>query len=269
MFRGTMALVIATKISLAPSPEETFDRTLECYNKLKDSKFSASDFLAIAAHLIVAEAEIYDIDTVIRKARDIYEGMRKNRRFMTGDQDYIFSVMLALSDISPIEGVARIKELYDKLKKDFIWVDGNSIQALCQLLTLGGKTDEALEHLREIRATFKAKKIKLDRSHTLPSLGALSLLNVEGEVLANQVLETQTHLRKQKGFGYFSIDNDELLLYVSAIVMSVHTDDLNQDILATTSTSLLNMLIAQQMTMVIVIMASTTASSVAATSGSY
>ena len=254
-FRGTMALVIATKISLSPSPEEAFNQTLACYNKLKEAKFTPSDFLVIAAHLIISTSKPSEIDGIIQKAREIYEGMRKNRWFSTGNQDYIFSVMLAMSDINPAEGVARIKELYDILKKDFAWVDGNSIQALCQLLTLGGKTDEALEHLRDIRATFKANKIKLDRSYTLPSLGALSLLNVEGEVLANQVLDIQSQLRKEKGFGYFSIEDNELLLYASAIVTSIHTDNLNQGILATASTSLLNLLIAQQMTMMTVIMA--------------
>ena len=267
-FRGTMALVIATKISLAPSPVETFNRTLDCYNKLKDSKFGISNFLVIAAHLIVAETELYDVDQVVKKARDIYEGIRKNRRFMTGEQDYIFCVMLALSDIDPIEGVARIKELYDTLKKDFAWVDSNSIQALCQLLTLGGKTDEALEHLREVRATFKGKKIKLDRSYTLPSLGALSLLNIDGEILANQINDMQERLRKEKGFGYFSIDDNELLLYIGAIATNIYTDQMNPDILATTSTSLLNLLIAQQMTMMIVIIAASSASSSASRGGS-
>lgn len=263
MFRGISYLAIATKLSLSGNHEAVFNDTLEISKKLKSAKFRSSDYLAVAAYLIAINTTSSNYDRVIDRSRAFYDGMKKNGWFRTGQDDYIFSIMLGLSDIEPEIGIGRIQELYEKLKSEFKWAGAASIQALCQMLTLGGKTDEALQHLLCIRNTLRSNKIKLDRAFTLPSLGALSLLEIDGEVLANDLLEAQRYLRKQKGFGSFSISNQELLLFSSAIMTSAYGDELKSGVVAATSTSFINMIIAQQIAMMI---AATTAATAAAAS---
>lgn len=264
MFRGNMNFVIATKLSLTRNHEAIFADILELATKLKNAKFRSSDYLAVGAYLIASNTTNSNYDHTIARAKTFYDGMRKNSWFRTGEDDYIFSIMLALSDIEPTVGVARIQELYEKLKSEFKWAGANSIQALCQMLTLGGKTDEALDHLLCVRNTLRSARIKLDRTYTLPSLGALSLLQVDGEVLANQLLEAQRYLRKQKGFGSFHITTQELLLFSSAIITSTYTDQMQDGVVAATSTSIINMIIAQQ---IAVMIAATSAATAAAASG--
>lgn len=261
LFRGNMNFVIATKLSLTGNHEQVFADTLELAQRLKDAKFRSSDYLAVGAYLIATHTTRDNYESIITRARAFYDNMRKQSWFRTGQDDYIFSIMLGLSDIDPAVGAARIQELYDKLKSEFKWAGANSVQALCQMLTLGGKTDEALEHLLCVRTTLRSQRIKLDRTYTLPSLGALSLLEVDGEVLANQLLEAQRYLRKQKGFGSFSISTQELLLFSSAIIASVYTEEMDGNVMAATSTSIINIIIAQQVAMMI---AASTAAAAAA-----
>ena len=263
MFRGIMLLTIATKLSLTGNHEELFSDTLELAKQLKEAKFRSSDYLAVSAYLIASHTTRDNYENTIARARSFYDAMKKASWFRTGQDDYIFSIMLGLSDIEPTAGVARIQELYQELKSEFKLAGANSVQALCQMLTLGGKSDEALEHLLCVRNTLRSQKIKLDRTYTLPSLGALSLLQVDGDILANQLLEAQRYIRQQKGFSSFSISTQELLLFSSAIISTTYAEEMQSDILAATSTSMINMIIAQQ---VAIMIATTTAATAAASS---
>ena len=259
MFRGNMSLFIAAMLSLDDGCQGRLDHVSEVYELLKAEKFRASDYLAVAAYLIVADTERENYQRVVLRSRLFYEGMRKNNRWRTGQDDYIFAVMLGLSDIDDTFGVQRVQELFERLRPEFKMAGANSVQALAQMLTLGGKSDEALGHLLLLRNTLRSRRIKLDRAYTLPALGALSLLPVDGNILVEDILEAQRFLRSQKGFGSFSISTQELLLFSSAIISSVYARDLSDTVVSSTSVSIINIIIAQQIAMIVAVTAASTA----------
>jgi len=259
MFRGNMSLFIAAMLSLDNSCRQRLADVTDVYDRLKAAKFGASDYLAVAAYLIVADTDRQNYQATVERAKKFYDAMKKNNWFHTGQDDYIFSVMLGLSDIDIVVGTERIQELYQRLKPEFKRAGGNSVQTLSQMLTLGGKSDEALEHLLLLRNSLRNHKIKLDRAYTLPALGALSLLPVDGDTLVSDLLEAQSFLRTQKGFGVFSISTQELLLFSSAIISSVYAKEMDDKIVASTSVSIINIIIAQQIAMIVAVTAATTA----------
>ena len=259
MFRGNMSIFIAAMLSLDNGCRQRLSDVTDVYDMLKAAKFHASDYLAVAAYLIVADTDRANYQNTVDRARQFYAGMKKNNWFHTGQDDYIFATMLGLSDIDLATGTARVHELYQRLKSEFRMAGGGSVQALSQMLTLGGKSDEALEHLLLLRSSLRNHKIKLDRAYTLPALGALSLLPVRGDILVNDLYEAQNFLRAQKGFGRFSISTQELLLFSSAIISSVYAKEMNDKIVASTSVSIVNIIIAQQVAMIVAISAATTA----------
>ena len=259
MFRGNMSIFIAAMLSLDNGCRQRLSDVTDVYDMLKAAKFHASDYLAVAAYLIVADTDRANYQNTVDRARQFYAGMKKNNWFHTGQDDYIFAAMLGLSDIDVAAGTRRVNELYQRLKPEFRMAGGGSVQALSQMLTLGGKTDEALEHLLMLRSSLRSHKIKLDRAYTLPALGALSLLPVRGDVLVNDVYEAQKYLRAQKGFGRFSISTQELLLFSSAIISSVYAKEMNDRVVAATSVSIVNIIIAQQVAMIVAVSAATTA----------
>ena len=259
MVRGNMSLCIAAKLSLNENRKQLINDTMTVYDRMKDAKFRASDFLAVAAFLIAANTERHNHQNTIERAREFYEGMKKHRWFHTGQDDYIFSVMLALSDIDPISGSDRIEQLHQRLLPEFKRAGGNSVQALCQMLALGGKSDEALDHLITLRNSLRSKKIKLDKAYTLPSLGALSLLPVDGDTLVSDILEAQSYLRSQKGFSPFTVSTQELLLFSSGIISYAYSEDVKGTIAASISTGIASIIIAQQISMIVLMTVSASA----------
>jgi len=264
-FRGNMALSIAAMLSLKNNREELFDESVTVYNMLKSAKFWASDYLVVAAYEIAVNANPEKYEKVIIRMRGFYYGMKSNGFFRTGQDDYIFSAMLGLSDIDVNTGTERIEQLYKRFKSEF-W-SGNSVQALAQVLVLSGDCEAAADRVVAIRDEMKAQKTRLDRMYTLPALGVLALLPVDTNTIVREISEAGTFLRTQKGFGSLSVTKQALLLFASAIVASVYAEGLKEDVVtASVSTSIASILIAQQTAMIAAMSASAAAVSVSVSS---
>jgi len=259
-FRGNMSLCVAAMLSLENNRQDLIERTLSAYELLKSAKFRSSDYLTVAAFQIAAHAEPTRIPQAVQRMRDFYDGMKVQRWFHTGEDDYIFAAMLGLSDIDAAAGTEHIEQLYRQLKPEFR--GGNSVQALTQVLVLGGTRFGAAERVLALRDALKRQKIRLDRADTLPSIGILALLPVDIDTIVSDMAEAQTFLRAQKGFGGFSaVSTQELLLFVTAIVASGYAD--SNLLTASLSTSIASILIAQEAA---IIAASSSAATIAATS---
>ena len=253
-FRGNMALCIAALLSLSENPQELLEETLNVYGLLKNVKFRASDFLVIAALEIAKQTTPDNYESVVDRARQFYDGMKAFSFFHTGHDDYIFSAMLGLSDLDVKDGVSRINQIYDRLKDEF-W-SKNSVQALAQILVLSG-ADDGIDRILVYRNALREQKIKLDKTYTLSSLGVLSLLPVEIDVVVRDMNDAKRYLRSQKGFSSFSVSTQELLLYTVAVVANEYAQNIKDGVLtATLSTSIANIIIAQQMAMIAAITAS-------------
>lgn len=260
-FRGNMAIAVAALLSFSENREQLLSDTLTLYGRLKDARFWSSDYLVMAAYQIAAHADPQEYDQTIERARAFYEGMKARHWFHTGQDDYIYAVMLGLSDIPVPEGTDRMERLYTALKPQFF--SGNSVQALTQVLVLGGETEQTVARLLALCENLRARKLRMDRENTLPILGMLTLLPADVDILAGHVEETYTALRMLKGFGSLSTTKQELLLLSAALVASVIADDAKSGVLPALSTSIANIIIAQQAAM-----AAIAASSAAAASSS-
>ncbi|MCF7757914.1 DUF4003 domain-containing protein [Paenibacillus xylanexedens] len=262
-FRGNSAISIAAMLSLTTDEETRLADTLHVYDLMKEIKFRNSDYLVIAAYQIATQTSPDQFQPTVERAKSFYDGMKAEHRFLTGQDDYIFAAMLALSDLEVDTGVARMEQLYGELKPEFS--SRNSVQALTQVLVLGEDIPDAGARVIALNEAFRKRDLRMDKTYTLPSLGILSLLPSDRDSLVDEVAETNDWLRTQKGFGAWSIDKQELLLFSSALVAIQHVEDLRNGVLTTTiSTSITNIIIAQQAAMA----AAATASAAAASSSS-
>lgn len=242
-FRGISAICIAALLSLSPQPQQQLAATLAVYDLLKERKFRASDYLVIAAYQIAAHTPYDRYTAAIDRTQAFYEGMRSKHRFLTRQDDYIFAAMLGLSDIPVEQGLEQLEQLYVTLKPEFF--SGNSVQALTQVLVLGG--EDLTSRVLSLREAFRARDIRLDKEYTLSSLGILSLIPYEQQQLVSDVSDTYEYLRPQKGFGGWSVNKQELLLLSAALVSYQYVDNVRNGIIESTlSTSLTNIIIAQQ-----------------------
>jgi len=244
-FRGNMALGVATLLSLSADPQGLFRQTLAVYELLRATKLRNSDYLVVAAYQIAAQTEPAQYPNAVARTRAFYDGMKAHRFLQTGQDDYIFAAMLGLSRLDPVTGTDRIERVFDRLRGDFR--EKNSIQALAQVLVLGGTDDIAITRIIALRDALRAQKIRLDKTFTLPSLGVLALLPVDPGVIARDIDQAQAFLRAQQGFGRLSVTTQELLLYATGIVADGYARTIDAGVLAATiSTSITNIIIAQQ-----------------------
>ena len=262
VFRGDSALSIATLLSMSANADRLLNDTLTVYELMKKSKFGSSDFLVVAACLVARQADPGRFAEVANRARAFYEGMKKAHWFITGQDDTIYSAMLGLSNLAVDAGVDRIERLYEELKPDFC--SRNSVQALAQVLVLGGESTDPTSRVRALADAFRAEGLKLDKEYTLPALGVLALLPLDKEATVRSVIETFGYLRMQKGFSAWAVNKQELLLLSAALVAFISADDMEKDIVTSAlSTSIASMVIAQQTA---VMVAAVTAASAAASS---
>jgi hypothetical protein len=169
--------------------------------------------------------------------------MKANHFIAADSDDYIYSAMLALSDLDIAEGSRRIEQFHEAQKNEF-W-DKGSVLALSQVLTLCGADDAIVSRLREMRGAFRAQGIKLDRAYTLPMLGMLASLPLPIESLVMGIADAQAFLRSEKIFGPFYISAQEPLLIVSALVADEYAAGFQKSVLnMTLTTGIANIIVA-------------------------
>jgi len=265
-FRGIASYCIAAKLSLQDEPKNLFDDTLAAYDRLRDAKFAKSDQLAVAAYILASSAEKFNFKKIADKAGQYRDGLRGRLWFLSGIDDSVFSVLLALSGGTPAQGIQRIEELNGRLRPEFKWQSRATVQSLSQVLALGGKSDDALNCLLDLNTALRAHKIRLDRPYTLPALRILSLLPVDKSVIVTDLIDAQTFLRRQSGFK--TVSSSELLLYATAIVASTYADDSSGTLAASAAVSTINIIIGQQIAVMIAAMIASSAAASAAASAS-
>lgn len=260
-FRGNAAMSVATLLSLSDDPQGQLLNTLSVYALLREAKFASSDFLAMAAFTIAAGADPQNHADAVKRARAFYDAMKRAHPFLTGQDDAIFAAMLGLSDIGLAEGEARMERLFAALKPEF--GSGGGTQALAQILTLAGESDEAVKRLFALRDAFGEKKLRFDKGFSLPSLGVLSLLGAGAEEVVSDTFGIFDFLKGQKGFGFWTTTKQELMIFAAALVAMEQAEE--GILAAALSVSVANIMIAQQAAVMAAVAASS-AGAVAASS---
>ena len=255
-FRGNISLFFAALLALSGEPETVLNKSIDVFNLLRQERMKNSDFLVIAAYEIASQTETVRFNEVVVRTAQFYEGLSDRRFFLSDQDDYVFAAMLALSDIELTSGLQRIESIYQKLWGEF--KGRNSVQNMSQILALGGLDLVCTDRVLRLRDAFRKQHIKLDKPHTLSSLGVLAMLPIEVETIVNDVDEVQKKLRQSKGFGRFTVSTDELLLFATAIVSGNYARQLSDNTLsATLATSIANIILVQQALMIASIVATT------------
>jgi len=251
-FRGNLAIYMAAALSLHSQPETILADTLYVYDLLKQQGFWSSDYLVVTAYEIAVNTEKTLYPHKVQRTREFYDEMKSNHRFHIGKDDYIFAAMLALTDMDVHAGANKLKKLYLRLKPEFgFFIGANSILTLSQMLILGDSTEECVLNLLRLNRTLKKRKIRMDKTYTLPSLGVLGILGADNNALVDDLIGARDYLRNQKGFGHFSVSTQELLLYAVSLVTHVYAESTESNIMkAGVTTSITNLLIAQQVAMI-------------------
>ena len=260
-FRGISEVVTLTKLSMSKNPQERLVRIQSVYAALKEW-FRNSEFLVLAAAIVVDLAEPAAYVELAARAREIYNQMKSNHPFLTGGEDSTFAVLFALSDLAPCDADAEMERCYTLLKNAFF--SGNALQSLSHVLALGQAP--AAQKCERVAALFQLLKDaghKYGTGYELPTLGVLALLDTDLAELAQRMTEADAFLKAQKGFGsVFGIGSRQRLMYAGMLTMGDAVPQTTIQAAALQGT--MSLIIAQQAAVCASMAASTAAASAAA-----
>ncbi len=261
-FRGNIKLPLICMLAAGDEPEARWEGTERTYGLLKEAFFS-SEYLALAALILSEEVPETDIPALAARGKGLYQRMRKEHPFLTGQEDSVFALLLAQSERSDDELIDDMEACYRLLDERF--PKGNGLQSASHVLALSQEAPE--EKARRLIALFDAIEAgggKYGKDRQLPILAALSLGEGPVEDLSRGILDLDGLLARQKGYrGIFSLDRRTRTMH-AAMLLSL--PDRRPDLVNAAAQQTTLALIAAQQALMCAVVASSVASSAAANS---
>ncbi len=223
--RGAAECALICMVDLRGGDEMYFDQLIENYGRLK-KEFWAAPQLALAAEVLSEKHSQDECDAVVKRAKGLYQQMKKNHPFLTGENDYLMCTVLADSDKSDEKLISEMEACYTYLKQNLKWTDSDSLQSVSHTLAQYDASPEIkCQAVIDLYGMFKEKKRHYDKYHGLPLLALLTQLEVDRRTLVSEVIEVSDWLKSQKGFGNFVLGEDVRMMYAALLVYQDYAEN--------------------------------------------
>ncbi len=264
-FKDISFFILSTLFSLEKNQEEMFLKTKNIYEEMRKTGFRASPYLTLAAFSVAKQKPEQDVGAVISRAKEFYDAMKREHRFLTAADDYGYAAMLAATDLNIASTINEMEMCYELLKKNF--GVGNELQSLTHVLAMGEEpAQEKCDRVLEVFESLNNKDCKISKYHNLANLGILVLVSEDVEKLTDEIAEVNKYLLGKKGFGRWSISKQDRTLFSSVLVVEEYLKESKKDSLTMTlANGITNLIIAQQTAMIIAV----SSASAAAAASSY
>ena len=264
-FRGNVKLPLLCMLAAGDDPEERWDRTRRYYALLKES-FYGSEYLALGAMLLSDAVQEEDVPALAARGKGLYQRMKKEHPFLTGQADSVFALLLAESQRTDDELIDDMETCYRLLDERF--PKGDGLQSASHVLALSPKTPE--EKVRRMIALFDGIQNaggKYGKDRQLPILAALSLGTDSEDELVRGIMDLDGLLAQQKGYkGVFGLDRRTRMMH-AAMLLSL--PDRQMEVVNAAAQQATLAMIAAQQALLCAVVASSAASSAAASSSSH
>lgn len=241
-FRGIANLAVAAQLAQYDDPQTMMYKAIRAYDILKQSGFSASDYLVIASMMLAAYADEQSYPQTAEKAMEIFKLMKKHHPFITAREDHGFAVLMAMNSMEPEAVMEEAERCYDTLKARFTYA--NAVQSLSHILALGSTpSHDKCQKVFELFDIIKDRGCKYGTGLELPSLGIVALIDTPVETLGDNIAQVNEFLLTHKGRGSLGIGRTQRVMYATALVV--------QDYLDSNSHLALDMALANNVTSVI------------------
>ena len=261
-FRGNVRLPLLCMLAAGDEPEARWERTQRCYALLKESFFS-SQYLALAALLLGDGAKEEDLPALAARGKGLYQRMKQEHPFLTGQEDSMFALLLAESPRSDDALIEDMEACYTLLDQRF--PKGDGLQTASHVLALSDDAPERkVERMLSLFDGIEAAGGKYGKDRQLPILAALSLSDGSEEALVADMLELNGLLSQEKGYkGVFGLDKRTRMMH-AAMLLSL--PDRQTDLVNAAAQQTTLAMIAAQQALMCAVVASSAASTATASS---
>lgn len=259
-FRGLNKLTTAITISFEDNMEENLKEIISIYNKLKD-KFFKNEYLVIAAQVIFNSRNRIDVDDAVERTREAYDYMKKHHRFLTGHEDIGNAAIIATTSDNLEETFNEIEECY-KYLKNYGLSSSNNIQSLSHILSLiNMDSKQKCDNVFKMDSILRENKAAL-KGYNIPMLGIIAFISDNKQGIAQNISEVSSVLKKESGFGNFTLGANNRNMISAALVAADYIDSMDDNI----KESLINNTNNIALTIAIAVQTAVMVSSAAATS---
>ena len=261
-FRGNVRLPLLCMLTAGDEPEARWERTQRCYALLKESFFS-SQYLALAALLLGDGAKEEDLPALAARGKGLYQRMKQEHPFLTGQEDSVFALLLAESPRSDDALIEDMEACYTLLDQRF--PKGDGLQTASHVLALSDDAPERkVNRMLSLFDGIEAAGGKYGKDRQLPILAALSLSDGSEEALVADMLELNGLLSQEKGYkGVFGLDKRTRMMH-AAMLLSL--PDRQTDLVNAAAQQTTLAMIAAQQALMCAVVASSAASTATASS---
>lgn len=267
-FRGINKLTTAITISFETNMEESLKEIIDIYNKLKE-RFHSSEYLVIAAQVLFNARNRVNVEISIERTKEAYDYMKQQHKYLTGQEDVANAAIIATTSSNLQETFKDIEESYEYLLKNK-FASRNSLQGLSHILSLINMSpQEKCEEVLKVNSLLREKKVSI-KEYYVPMLGIIAFLADNKEGFADNIVELNLQLKKEKGFGDFSMDSNFRNMISATLVSMEHLDSLDstlrENIINNTNNIALTVAIAVQTAILVSSVAAASAASAASSS---
>lgn len=263
-YRGTNELIIAVLLCFQEDYKGFFKNMLEVHEKMTEEGFKKSAYLPLATYTITKSVPREQWNEKIARMNEFYSNMKKNHFWLTSADDYVFSAVLATTDLDVKETMEKIEECYKALHKEG-FCKGNDLQTLSHIMALGEESVE--EKCRKANRLYNKlidEKCKLTYSG-LATLGVLTLVTSDEDQIVSDIKEVDDFIHEKDGYGMWSLEKSMRTIIAANLVSDFHVDEMKKGVLQLALGNSINaIIIAQQQA----VMAAVCAGSAAAASSS-
>lgn len=215
--RGNVMLLLSCILSMEEDPARALTRVEETYTAFR-AHFTAYDHLALAAILLRNEQ---NPDSLAARARELYQGMRRQHPFLTGQEDAFYCLLLCRTNRDENALMAAAEAAYAHLTERFAKADWT--QTVSHMVALQDEKPEcACQKLFDLFDAITLAGGKFGRSWELPALCALALAAPDARICAHQVMDADRFLSTQKGYGFFGFGKKDRLMHAAMIASCLY-----------------------------------------------
>ena len=255
-FRSTSEAFIVSKMAMSEDPEKFIDDVKAIYNLLNKTLYAENAYLIQGAICIYEADRMTEAKQIAEKSRTLYKMMSKKHPILTSSEDMVYVILLAMTDKSVETIYNELEECYTYLRREAkLRVSDNEFQGLSEILALtDGDIIEKTAKAVDLYRTITAHGIKWGDSYNeFGSLGILIDLGVDNDTLVDEIAEVNEYLKKCKGFGSWTLDNKQRLMFSAMLLGGAYAEE-NQLINSSAVSSTVAMIIAEEVALMICMM---------------
>ena len=217
-FKGNAFPALVTQLALDENPQERLRKAVLMHDLLKQH-FYGSAYLPLAAMVLSGMVAEGRFSEVAERAGRIYKKMKAEHPFLTSSEDCVYAGLMALSGLTDEQLIQEAENCYKLLKEEFY--DSNACQSLSHVLALcEGSAGSKCRAVFDLYHGLREKKYKYGTGYELATLGVLALLPQGKAAVMADLIEVDSYLSMQKGYGFFGLTKRQRLMHAGMLLVS-------------------------------------------------